>query len=279
MVGHPTDLQGFLPTATILPKLRTEPPSRFGSRKDYRRCHRNCTFSPLPPRRWDSFIPSPVPDHYLPFIVMAKARNWSDGAKPRGLRWPAGWGTYRKFGCARPDRSGVRYGGDRSWKDSKSFRENLAAWALIWRSVWADMPVRGIRRAVKNRPHEHVHFHKDAKPSRTHAFTHATNTPMCTSRQSGSISLPGSFSPFSSSARCEPLIPILMYPAAQHSTFGLIMVTAVFGVVTISTMLGIVLVSSFGISFLPMRKLERYSHALAGGTLSSCGVAIQFLGL
>jgi hypothetical protein len=57
------------------------------------------------------------------------------------------------------------------------------------------------------------------------------------------------------------------------------MVTAAFGSVTILTMLGIVLVSSFGINLLPMGKLERYSHALAGGTILLCGVAIQFLGL
>ena len=70
-----------------------------------------------------------------------------------------------------------------------------------------------------------------------------------------------------------------MYPAAQHSTTGLIMVTAVFGGVTILTMLTTVLISSFGISLLPMGKLERYSHAMAGGSIFLCGVAIQFLGL
>jgi hypothetical protein len=57
------------------------------------------------------------------------------------------------------------------------------------------------------------------------------------------------------------------------------MVTAVFGCVTILTMLGVVLVSSFGLNLLPMGKLERFSHALAGGSIFLCGVAIQFLGL
>jgi nickel/cobalt exporter len=77
---------------------------------------------------------------------------------------------------------------------------------------------------------------------------------------------------------CEPLIPILMYPAAQDSIFGLILVTAVFGSATILTMLGVVLSATMGISFLPMARLERYNHALAGATIFLCGIAIQFLG-
>jgi sulfite exporter TauE/SafE len=78
---------------------------------------------------------------------------------------------------------------------------------------------------------------------------------------------------------CEPLIPILMYPAAKGNLFGLVLVTAIFGLVTIMTMLSIVLISSLGVSFLPLGKMERYSHAVAGAVICLCGVAIQFLGL
>jgi sulfite exporter TauE/SafE len=78
---------------------------------------------------------------------------------------------------------------------------------------------------------------------------------------------------------CEPLIPLLMYPAAKNSYFDLALVTLVFGAVTISTMLGVVLVSTFGINLLPTKKLERWSHALAGAAILLSGLAIQFLGL
>ena len=70
-----------------------------------------------------------------------------------------------------------------------------------------------------------------------------------------------------------------MYPAAQDSIYGLVLVTAVFGSVTILTMLGVVLATTMGITFFPMTRLERYSHALAGATIFLCGIAIQFLGL
>ena len=78
---------------------------------------------------------------------------------------------------------------------------------------------------------------------------------------------------------CEPLIPILMYPAAKSSMSGVILVTAIFGSITIGTMMSLVLITSFGINLLPTAKLERYSHAIAGATIFVCGLAIQFLGL
>ena len=78
---------------------------------------------------------------------------------------------------------------------------------------------------------------------------------------------------------CEPLIPILMYPAAKGNMLSVIMVTIVFGVTTISTMLALVMSLSYGLYRLPLRKMERYSHALAGLTIFLCGCAIKFLGL
>ena len=70
-----------------------------------------------------------------------------------------------------------------------------------------------------------------------------------------------------------------MYPAAQKSFLGLVVVAGVFGVVTISTMLGVVLLSRVGVSFVPLTRLQRFTHAIAGATILLCGLAIQFLGL
>lgn len=78
---------------------------------------------------------------------------------------------------------------------------------------------------------------------------------------------------------CEPLIPILMYPVAQNSTSGIILISSIFAIVTISTMLTIVLLSSFGINLLPLGKLERYTHPIAGGIIFLSGMGIVFLGL
>ena len=74
---------------------------------------------------------------------------------------------------------------------------------------------------------------------------------------------------------CEPLIPILMYPAASEGYFGLILVASVFSLVTITTMIAMVAILKKGISFVPAVKLERFSHALAGFAIFACGVAIH----
>jgi len=78
---------------------------------------------------------------------------------------------------------------------------------------------------------------------------------------------------------CEPLIPILMYPAAKNNVGGLILVTSIFAAVTIATMMVVVYVTSTGIKLIPMKKMEKYSHAIAGAIILFSGLGIQFLGL
>ena len=78
---------------------------------------------------------------------------------------------------------------------------------------------------------------------------------------------------------CEPLIPLIMYPAAKQSMVSVVAVALLFGVTTIVTMLACVMASFYGLSRLSLPKAERYSHALAGFTILICGCSIMFLGL
>ena len=78
---------------------------------------------------------------------------------------------------------------------------------------------------------------------------------------------------------CEPLIPILMYPAAQSHIGDVVIVSLAFALATIGTMIAIVLGSLAGLRFLPTEGLERFAHALAGVSILCCGIAVQFLGL
>jgi len=70
-----------------------------------------------------------------------------------------------------------------------------------------------------------------------------------------------------------------MYPAAKNSFFEVLLVAFVFGTATIATMLGAVLLASVGVNFLPLAKVQRFAHVIAGATILLCGLAIQFLGL
>jgi hypothetical protein len=78
---------------------------------------------------------------------------------------------------------------------------------------------------------------------------------------------------------CEPMIPVIMYPAVKGSYFDLVVVTAVFGAVTVLSMLAVVLGACLGLRSVPLKPWDRHSHALAGATLFLCGAAMQFLGL
>ena len=78
---------------------------------------------------------------------------------------------------------------------------------------------------------------------------------------------------------CEPLIPLLMYPAASESLFGVLMMTGVFGVVTVLTMTLAVTLTALGLSAVRFRRFEHYSHAVAGSAVLVCGLSVAFLGL
>ena len=76
---------------------------------------------------------------------------------------------------------------------------------------------------------------------------------------------------------CEPLIPLLMYPAATHDWFALALVTTVFGVATLSMMILMTTLGWYGVRALRLGTLERYAHALAGGMLALSGVVVLLL--
>ncbi|MDA3811058.1 MAG: hypothetical protein PF518_12115 [Spirochaetaceae bacterium] len=214
------------------------------------------------------------PDHYLPFIVMAKSGEWSL-KKTSLITILCGLGHVLSsvvLGIV-----GVVLGIALFKLEAlESFRGNLAAWGLIAFGfiyfIW------GIRRAVRNKPHHHLHSHMNGM-EHEHTHTHSTEHVHVHSEEKKRNITPWVLFTIFLFGPCEPLIPLLMYPAAKVSISGLIIVTSTFSIITISTMLGIVLISTFGISFLPMSKIERYTHALAGFTILLSGLSIQFLGL
>ncbi len=214
------------------------------------------------------------PDHYIPFIVFAKARKWSI-LKTTWITFLCGVGHIGSsvllgfIGIA----VGVAV---TRLEFIESFRGNIAAWALITFGfmyfVW------GLRRAFRNRPHEHEHEHIDGD-AHVHEHTHFHGHVHIHDEKETKNLTPWILFTIFVFGPCEPLIPIIMYPAAKNSFWGVLLVTTVFGGITILTMLGIVLVSILGIQFIPMTRLERYNHALAGATIFLCGIAIQLFGI
>ncbi|OGC88552.1 MAG: hypothetical protein A2142_00640 [candidate division Zixibacteria bacterium RBG_16_48_11] len=211
------------------------------------------------------------PDHYLPFVVMAKARNWNLG-KTTLITTLCGIGHVLSsvlIGLA-----GIALGlALANLETIETIRGEIAAWGLIafglLYGVW------GLRRAYRNRPHQHWHAHEDL--AHTHKHTHQEEH-LHLHESSGRLTPWVLFIIFAFGP-CESLIPLLMYPAAQHSLSGTLWVATVFGIATIGTMLVTVLSLSLGIKKVSLGPLERFSHALAGIAIAISGMAIKFLGL
>ena len=212
------------------------------------------------------------PDHYLPFIVMAKARAWSRG-KMLMITALCGLGHVL---------SSVVLGVVGLWvgvavfklEAIEAYRGDLAAYALIF--FGAAYGLWGLRQAYKNRPHTHVHVHSDGQLHR-HEHTHHEEHAHVHTSQERTITPWMLFTIFVLGP-CEPLIPILMFPAAEESFLGAVWIALVFGVVTLATMLSVVFMASLGMNRLPLKPIEKYSHALAGFAICVCGVAVT-LGL
>lgn len=212
------------------------------------------------------------PDHYLPFIMMSWARKWST-VKTILITLLCGIGHIGSsvlLGLI-----GVSLGlAVKKLELVESVRGNVAAWLLI--AFGLAYFVWGLRRAYRGQIHRHHHFHIDGE-THTHEHNHIKQHVHIhndkTSITPWVLFVIFIFGP------CEPLIPLLMYPAAKNSLIDLCVVTGVFGIVTVGTMLGVVLFFISGVKFIQFTKVQRFSHAIAGATICLCGLAIQFLGL
>jgi nickel/cobalt transporter (NicO) family protein len=214
------------------------------------------------------------PDHYLPFAAMARARHW---AMPKTLWVTFLCGLGHIGSSVLLGLAGIALGTAVGKLEAvESFRGNLAAWAMI--AFGLVYGVWGLRQAFRGRPHTHEHLHGDGT-GHDHQHAHADgHLHVHDGAQPASITPWVLFTVFVFGP-CEPLIPLLMYPAAKHSIHGMLLVTGVFGAVTIGTMLAIVAATVLGLRRVPLGRLERYSHALAGASIFLCGAAVQFLGL
>jgi hypothetical protein len=164
----------------------------------------------------------------------------------------------------------------------ESARGQLATYALIGFGLVYFL--LGLKRALRPEPHAHLHAHADgtvhSHPHRhgeEHLHVHLGRGPQV--RQPLLRASPWALFLVFVLGPCEPLIPLLMVPAAQKSTAGVGVVILAFAATTLVTMLAAVLVCQLGMSRLPLARIEPFGHAVAGAAVALCGLAIQFLGV
>lgn len=228
------------------------------------------------------------PDHYLPFVAMSRVGGWS----LRKTLWVTLLcGVGHVASSVVLGLIGIAFGiVVLQLETLESLRGDLAGWLLVAFGLtyfsW------GVVQAVRNRPHTHLHVHFDGT---VHAHQHVHQDAHLHLHESAAASVPQNAQPAALPRRkasltpwvlltifvfgpCEPLIPLLMYPAAKANTLGVVLVTLLFGLTTLATMTGMVVLMCAGAGAVRFERFHRYSHALAGLTVTSCGVAIK-LGL
>lgn len=211
------------------------------------------------------------PDHYLPFVMLGRARRWSL-RKTLLITGLCGLGHVLSslllggIGIA----AGMALG---QVENVEGGRGDFAAWALFWVGIayllWGIRHAR--RRKLGLELHRHgevVHLHEHGEHG--HGHRHA--------RAGEGTTFWALFIVFVLGP-CEPLIPLFVLPASEGRWGTAVAAGVVFGVVTIGAMLAITGLMVAGAARLPLGPLERWSHALAGGVIASSAGAVLFLGL
>lgn len=211
------------------------------------------------------------PDHYLPFIMLAKARGWSR-LKTVVVTAICGLGHIASsvilggigiaLGLAIGQIEGVETG-----------RGPLAAWALV--AFGFAYALWGIRHALRKRRGIETHSHGDEVHIHSHGIsphghegkTIGTNTTFWT------LFIIFVLGP------CEPLIPLFALPASQGRWDVAILTALVFAVATLVSMVGAVLAGYEGLKLVRLGPLERWSHVFAGCVIAAAGLSIIYLGL
>jgi hypothetical protein len=209
------------------------------------------------------------PDHYLPFIVLSKSKQWTVG---KTMGWTVICGFGHVFSSVMLALGGAAIG----WSLSKlswieQVRGGIAGWVMLIFGLgyifW------GIHRIYKNKSHKHFDQDKDGN---LYVFEHRHGSIM-TAGQRFRVTPWVIFIIFVLGP-CEPMIPLLYFPAAQNSLFGMLLLIAVYTSCTLLCMLLMVLLGYYGIAISNTRNLERYIHVLGGATIFICGVGMLWMG-
>ncbi|MCL2508194.1 MAG: hypothetical protein FWF05_03345 [Oscillospiraceae bacterium] len=204
-------------------------------------------------------------DHYIPFIAMSHANRWTL-KKTMLIVFVCGLGHVL---------SSVLLGflgillseSIERLVHIETARAGMATWFLV--GFGAVYTVYGVWKAYKNKPHRHV-----LSDGETLVHQHGGDREHVHKKLSASPNAVWGLFVLFVLGPCEPLIPLIMYPAAAENALSLWSVVVCFSVLTIGVMMLTTLLGVKGLSFLKVGRLERYSGALAGFAILACGVML-----
>lgn len=209
------------------------------------------------------------PDHYLPFIALSKARGWSFS---KTLMWTVICGCGHVWSSVLLGLGGAAIG----WSLAKidwleGVRGGIAGWVLLLfgllYSIW------GLVRAKQNRVHKHFDVYEDGA---IYVYEHKHGETLNTKERHAVT--PWVMFIIFLLGPCEPMIPLLYFPAAKNSWWVMLVIILVYTFFTLLTMLVMVFLGYYGFGFLKTGRLEKYMHALGGLSIFICGAGMVFMG-
>jgi len=209
------------------------------------------------------------PDHYLPFIALSRSRGWSFW---KTVFWTVVCGCGHVWSSVLLGLGGAAIGWSLSKvKGLENIRGGVAGWAML--GFGLAYGIWGLVRARQNRRHKHFDVYDDGT---VYVYDHRHGEAV--RPEDRHVVTPWVLFIVFVLGPCEPMIPLLYFPAAKASWSGMLLLIGVYTVCTLGTMVGMVILGYHGLRFLRMDRMERYVHALGGLTLSVCGAGMVFIG-
>lgn len=205
-------------------------------------------------------------DHYLPFIALSKSRKWS---LSKTIFWTIVCGCGHIVSSVVLGLGGAAIG----WSLSKmnlfqNVRGTITGWTLLGFGVL--YTIWGAVRLAQNRRHKHFDIYDDGS---VYVYEHKQGEVVLAKDRHALT--PWVLFLIFVLGPCEPMIPLLYFPAVKNSWWGIATIVSVYTLFTLATMLLMVIAGYFGTGFFKIN-LEKYVHVLAGLTLFLCGAGIVF---
>ena len=226
------------------------------------------------------------PDHYLPFVAMAKARRWT-WRKTLVVTLLCGLGHV--LSSLLLAAGGVALGASFEAAAAKvdglaDSRAAFATWLLIaFGSLYAAW---GFKKAARAGAHAHPHAHADGTVhahehvhEKAHVHPHVALAAAATAAAPKRSLTPWLLFTIFVFGPCEPLLPLVLAPQVAGQRGAWLLVVVAFTAATLVAMVAAVFVGVRSLAFATgprFATLARFQHALAGLMVLACGVAMKF---
>lgn len=220
-----------------------------------------------------AFFHAAIPTHWLPFVLVARARGWSHG-KTFAVSMAAGLGhvlltSLLGLGIAWLGLQLDEHFGELFTRVAGGLLLAIGAWFFWrqWRGGVLHHHVGGSgHRASEQCGHEHDHSHLEEE----------LKDSTLVSRRAGDWAAIGGLFAMLTLSPCEGFLPVYL-SGVQYGWRGFFVLSAILAAGTLIGMLLFTALTMVGFAKLPLQRLERYEAALLGTTFSVLGLMMLFL--